>query len=96
MKKVLFSVLVSVLGAGTVFAAITVEEMRSPETLRKEGYSAETIKNVQLSSGEYNPKKSNKWKKYGFKFWNYFDNTSPTAKDDTLHDIKMYNSYEDL
>ena len=56
MKKVLFSVLVSVLGAGTVFAAITVEEMRSPETLRKEGYSAETIKNVQLSSGEYNPK----------------------------------------
>lgn len=96
MKKVLFSISALIFLAGTAWADVTVEQIRSAEYMLNEGYSKETIKMVQLESGEYNPKKSNKWKKYGFKVWNYFDSASPTAADDVRHDIKMYNSYEDL
>ena len=96
MKKILFLVAASVFVSGMVFADVTVEEVRSPEYMKNEGYSTELINTVQIESGEYNPQKSSKWKKYGFKIWNYFDDASPKAQDDYYHDIKPYNSWEDL
>ena len=96
MKKILFSIVVMFFITGFSFADVTVEQVRSAEYMQNEGYSRELIKTVQVESGEFNPKKSNKWKKYSFKVWNYFDNASPKAVDDVRHDIKPYNSYEDL
>ena len=96
MKKILFSISALVFFSGAACADVTVEQVRSAEYMQNEGYSKETIKTVQIESGEYNPKPSNKWKKYSFKVWNYFDSASPTAVDDVRHDIKPYNSYEDL
>ena len=96
MKKVLLSILALVITTGISYATITVEQARSEEQLKSEGYSSTTIQAVQIESGEYNPKPTNIWQKIGFRFWNYVDPASPKARDDVRHDIKMYPVYSDL
>ena len=96
MKKVLLTILALFVTVGISYATITVEQARSKEQLKKEGYSSPLIEVVQKESGEYNPKPTNKWQKFGFKFWNYVDPASPQARDEERHDIKFYPTYSDL
>ena len=96
MKKVLLSVLALFTFANISFATVTIEQTRSEEQLVKGGYSHEIAKMVQIKSGEYNPKPSNRWQKLGVKVWNYVDPASPRSRNDIRHDIKFYPHYEDL
>ena len=96
MKKILLAITVTLITASVSFAALTVEKVRSPEQLKKEGYSSAIIQTVQQEAGEYNPKPTNRWQRFGFKVWNYVDPVSPQPRDIESHDIKLYNHYEDL
>ena len=96
MKKILLAITVTLITASTSFAILTVEEVRSPEQLKKEGYSNVIIQTVQQEAGEYNPKPTNRWQRFGFKVWNYVDPASPKPRDVKDHDIKLHSHYEDL
>ena len=96
MKKILLALTVLFALSGYSLAKVTVEEVRSDEYMTNEGYSKEMIHVVQQESGTYNPKPTNKYQKFGFRFWNYVDPASPRARDEVRHDIKMYPSYTDL
>ena len=95
MKKILLLTVLFVF-AGIACAEITVEQARSREQLKGEGYSDVLIQVVQREAGEYNPKPTNKWQKFGFRFWKYIDPAAPEARDEDRHDIKMYPHYSDL
>ena len=96
MKKVLLSILALFVVANLSFAALTVQQARSKEQLKNEGYSNATIQIVQQESGEYNVKPTNRWQKTGFRIWHYIDPSSPVARDDYQHDIKPFSYYSDL
>ena len=96
MKKLLSAITVILITSNISLAEITVSDARSPEQLKKEGYSSVLIQAVQQEAGEYNPAPTNRWQRFGFKVWNYVDPVSPQARDKERHDIKLYNHYEDL
>ena len=96
MKKLLLALSFILFTTNISFADITVEQARSREQLKKEGYSSVLIDAVQREAGEYNPKPTNRWQNAGFKIWNYFDPASPEKRDAKRHDIKFYPHYEDL
>ena len=96
MKKILLATSVILIAATVSFAAVTTEEARSPKYLKNEGYSNVIIQTVQKEAGEYNPKPTNRYQRFGFKVWNYIDPYSPEPRDQKPHDIKLYDHYEDL
>lgn len=95
MKKILAITMILFAFAGISYAYMTVEQARSAEQLRNEGYSKSTIQLVQQESGEYNPKPTNKFQKTGFRIWNWWEASSPKARDNVNHEIKTYPSYTD-
>ena len=95
MKKIILSLTAILITSGLSYADITVQEVRSPEYLKKEGFSSITIRHVQQEAGEYNPKPTNKAQRFGFKIWNYIDPASPEPRDAEAHDVKWYSHFED-
>ena len=96
MKKLLLALTILVAISGYCIAKVTVEEVRSDEYMTNEGYSKATIQMVRRESGEYKPKPTNKYQKFGFRLWKYIDPAAPEARDEARHDIKMYPTYSDL
>lgn len=96
MKKVLLALTVLFTLSTLAYSAVTIEEIRSREKMREEGYSDAVIKIVQKEAGEYNPKPTNKLQRFGFKIWKYIDPAAPEPRDAESHSIKEYPHYSDL